>query len=365
MPAKKAAAAAKKTPTGNKSSDAALGRFEERFAKKFGDDTLTRSTEIVPYIVIPTGSLTLDLRTGVGGWVRGRLNELWGVDGLGKSTMCLLAVAEAQRAFPDEMCAWIDMEHSFDPKWAIEHGVNLDRLYRFTPKDSEDVADALAQFCREGLFSLVIVDSVGGMIPRAEKEKLSEEEVVGKQAKIVTRMVKLNAVEAAQTNTCVILINQVRANIGAYGKDKTTSGGWALKYSTTMKMEIKRTGTPVYKVGTNNDAIGVGHEVSIRLERNRVGPSQRQALFSIFFVPTEKYGPIGVDKVDEAARLGVSLGIIEQAGAWYTTPDGERVNGLDRVVTHYRNHPELVTDMRLRIIATASGSVVADEFVEP
>lgn len=372
MPPKKAAA--KKTggsraastakPTSMKASNAALTKFETDFAKSFGEGKLLRGNRTpVPYIVIPTGSLALDLSTSVGGYVRGRIHEMWGADALGKSTLSMLGVVEAQRAFPDDMCAWVDMEQTWDDKWAIEHGVDLNRLYVYQPDDAEDVADALAKFCRSGQFSFVVIDSVGAMIPRTEKEKMSEEQVVGTQAKIVTRMVKLNAVEASRTGTAVMFINQVRANIGKYGKDTTTGGGWALKHGTTMKFELMRSGTAPYRSGGEESEI-VGHELSVRLERNKVGPSHKRALFSLFFVPSGKYGPIGVDKADEAARIGVKVGVIEQSGAWYTTPEGEKFNGLDRVVDHYREHPELVQDMRLHIMETVKGTVVRDEFVE-
>lgn len=369
-PAKKAtkattrAAAREETPKGKTAKAAALSRFETDFDKSFGAGKLKKGGVPVAYEVISTGSLDLDLATTVGGYVRGRIHEMWGVDALGKSTLVMLAIVEAQKAYPDEACAWIDAEQTWDDKWAVEHGVDLERLYRFAPDNAEDVADAVKKMAKSGAFSLVVVDSVGAMIPQIEREKMSDEEVVGKQAKIVTRMVKVNAVEASRSNTAIMLINQVRANIGAYGADKQTGGGWALKHGTTMKFLLSRTGTEAYAITVGGNKIVVGHELAVKLERNKVGPSQRRALVSMFFVPSGKFGPIGIDKADEASRLGVRQGVIKQAGAWYTTPDGEKFNGLDKVIAYLREHPELVLDIRNRIIESVQGQVVEDDLVE-
>jgi recombination protein RecA len=336
---------------------AALRQFEARFTKLFGPGRLICDDTIRPYDVISTGSLDLDYKTGVGGYVEGRLNELWGPEGMGKSTFSLLGIREAQRKYPHKRTAWIDMEHVFDKPWAQALGVDLKNLHIYPPDSAEDVADAMKEFLTSGLFSMVVLDSIGGMIPEAEKEKDADEEVMAKQAKIVTRMVKIGAVEAARSSTVVNLINQVRANL-SYGADTTTGGGFALKHATTMKLKLKRTDDPPFVVTVAGVKHFVGHKIAIQIERLKVAPKGQTAIVSFFNQPTAKYGPIGIDRADEAASLGITLGIIEQNGAWYVFPDGAKVNGREKVVDHLREHPNAVEEIREKAIATRAHEVI-------
>lgn len=340
-------------------SAAALSKFEQRFAKTFGEGTLTRSAETNPYEVISTGSLTLDYRLSVGGIVEGRLNEWWGPDGVGKTTMNIIGMAEAQRKHPEKMVGFIDMEQKFDKAWAIAHGVDLERLYLYTPESSEDVADAAKEMVRSGLFSDLVVDSIGAMIPEAEKEKDADEAVVGKQANIVTRMVKMLAVEGGKSGTCINLINQQRANLG-YGADVTTGGGFALRHSTTMKFKLRRTGTTPYKVKIAGEDRVVGHELAILIERNGVGPAYRTAIINLFHTSTEKYGPIGIDQADEATTLGIDTKVIGQTGGWYTLPGGERLNGKEKVVERLRQDATLRDAIRQAVLATVAGEITEE-----
>lgn len=343
---------------------AALKQFEARFTKSFGAGSLRCDGVIHPYEVIPTGSLDLDYKTGVGGYVEGRLNEIWGPEGMGKSTLSLLGIVQAQQKYPNKRTAWIDMEHVFDEKWAQALGVDLTRLYIYPPDNAEDVADAMKEFLVSGIFSMVVLDSIGGMIPEAEKSKDANEEVMAKQAKIVTRMVKIAAVEAARSGTAVLLINQVRANL-SYGADTTTGGGFALKHATTMKLKLKRTDDQPFVVNVNGVKHLVGHKIAILIERLKVAPKGQTAIISFFNQPSAKYGPIGIDRADEAASLGITLGIVGQGGAWYTFPNGEQVNGREKVVEYLRSHPEVVEEIREKAIATRAHEVVLTEALSP
>ena len=341
-------------------SAAALKKFEDRFTKTFGEGTLTRSAETNPYEVISTGSLTLDYRLSVGGIVEGRVNEWWGPDGVGKTTMCIIGMAEAQRKHPDKMVGFIDMEQKFDRAWAAAHDVDLERLYLYTPESSEDVADAAKQMVMSGLFSDLVVDSIGAMIPEAEKDKDADEAVVGKQANIVTRMVKMLAVEGRKSGTAVNLINQIRANL-SYGADTTTGGGFALKHATTMKFKLKRTSTRPYTVKIGNEDRVVGHEIAIDIQRNGVGPAYRTAIINLIHTSSEKYGPLGIDQADEAATVGIDLNVIKRAGAWYTLPGGHRVNGAPAVVDALREDPKLREGVRKAVLAIAAGDIIEEE----
>lgn len=184
------------------------------------------------------------------------------------------------------------------------------------------------------------------------------------QAKIITRMVKINAVEARKTGTAFVMLNQVRANL-AYGADTTTGGGFALKHSTTMKFKIRRTSTAPYKVKINGEDRIVGHEVAITIERNNVAPAYRTAIVSLINVPTEKYGPIGIDRADEATTVGLDTNVIEQSGAWYNVPlTGERVNGRPALVAALRKAPEVVEYVRTAALDTVAHEVKEEETVE-
>jgi RecA/RadA recombinase len=208
--------ATKKITAAASASNRALDAFQAKMDKAFGAGVFSMSSDIAAYDVIPTGSIVLDYYLQVGGYVTGRLHEIWGPEGAGKTTMSLIAVREAQRKFPDKLAAWIDVEQRLDRSWAVQHGVDLSRMVIVTPGSAEDVADQLKEICRSGLFSIAVVDSVGAMLPEKAKDKDADESVMGKEAQVITRMVKLNAVEAKKSNTTVLLLNQVRANFG-YG----------------------------------------------------------------------------------------------------------------------------------------------------
>lgn len=345
----------------------ALDTFMAKMAKSYGDGTFTLAPTVTAYDVIPTGSITLDYNLSVGGYVVGRLHEMWGSEGAGKTTLNLITAAEAQKKFPDRVVAWIDVEHRLDKAWAVSHGVDLSRLLHIVPNDAEEVADQVKDLCRSGLVSFIVVDSIGAMIPEKEKEKDAGDAVVGKQAQIVTRMVKIAAVEAFNTNTTVMFINQVRANVGGYGSPTTTGGGFALKHATTTKLMVKRQGgLDPLKARIDGEDRVVGHHMAVNIERNSVAPAYRVATFPMFHVATEKYGPIGIDAADEATTIGIKTGVIQQAGAWYTiTPTGERVQGRDSVVEALRTTPSTIAQVRERALAAVAKEVTEEPVMEP
>lgn len=275
------------------------------------------------------------------------------------TTFALMAIREAQKKYPDKYAAYIDMEHKLDKPWAVAHGVDLDKLYIHTPDTAEDVADAMKDLVQDHI-SIVVLDSIGSMIPQAEIEKDAGDAVMAKVAKIVTRMVKIAAGRAAQTGTVVLLINQVRANL-SYGATTTTGGGFALKHVTTMKMKFKRTGTEAFSIKVGPEKVVVGHEIAVFTERNGVAPAYRTAIVAMFNQPTEKYGSLGIDKADEAATLGLSLKLIDQAGAWYTMPGtGERLHGREEVVEALRVDPKLVEEVRRQALESIASQVLVD-----
>ena len=349
------------------SSNRALDAFMAKMDKSYGQGTFKTSSDVDKYEVIPTGSIVLDYYLTVGGYVTGRLHELWGPEGAGKTTMALTAIVQAQRKYPDKMTGWIDVEKRLDRSWAVQHGVDLTRMTVVKPDNAEDVADMLKDMCRSGLFSLVVLDSVGAMLPEKAFDKDAEESVMGKEAQVITRMVKINATEAEKTNTTVILINQVRANFG-YGADTTTPGGFALKHGTTSKLAIKRAGgggDTSFKVKINGEERVVGHLLAVNIQRNSVAPAYRTAQFPMFYIATDKYGPVGIDSADEAVTIGLLTKVIDQSGSWYTIKyTGERMQGRDALVETVRQQPDVIAKIRELALAMLDVPDIATEDAE-
>lgn len=346
----------------------ARAKFDESFTKAW-PDAIDGTGEIKPYEVISTGSLAVDYSMGVGGYVEGRLYEIWGQDAIGKTTFALQGVREAQIKHPELLVAWIDMEHTFDKKWAVAHGIDIgpDAFRVITPQTAEHVADQMKDCLQSGLFSMIVLDSIGAMIPKAEKEKDADQATMAIQAKVVTRMVKIAAVEADNTSTVVIMLNQVRANL-SYGADTTTGGGFALKHVTTGKLKMSRGGNPPLKVKVpgQGDPVEVGYEVAVQNERNKVAPPRRKATFVLIHTATDKYGPVGIDKVDEAATLGILTGVIVQSGGWFTLPGHEKsVQGRNAVVEAIREDPDMLQVIRREVLATVSNTIVVGDEANP
>lgn len=347
-----------------KPSAAALRRFEESFTKTFDATTLRRTSRIEAYETISTGSLALDMATGVGGYVEGRIHQLWGPEATGKTTLCLNAVREAQRKHPNKMVGYVDMEQSLDLDWALTQGVDLEGMYHFQPDSAEDVSDAMGQMLlaedrSQGLFSMVIVDSIGGMVPETELEKTAEQQDVGTQAKIVTRMVKAGAVRARKHGTVILLVNQVRSNIAKYGPETGTSGGWALKHANTMVFKTSRTGQSPYMVTDDDgDKVQAGVQIGVQVTKNKVAAPKRAAQIGIFSMATDKYGPAGIDRADEAVTLGMRFGLIERSGGWYTAPDGHREQGRDKMVDYLRGCHDIIDAIRADALGRIRGEVV-------
>ncbi len=348
----------KPSPALSKAKEKLLGDF----TKAFGQGVLECYAERKQYEVIPTGSADFDLALGVGGLLVGRLHEWWGPGSVGKTTMALITASQAQKMWPDRIVVWIDMERTFDWPWAIANGVDPERMWLIKPSSAEDAADAVKKMTEAGgVVSLVVLDSIGAMLSEKEMGKGAGEAVVGTTPKIVTRMVNMAAVECGDNDTTLLLINQVRANIG-YGADTTTGGGWALKHVTTTKAKFSRTSTAPFAVGSGDNKIQVGHEVAVKIERNKVAPPNRKALFSLVGIGGTKYGPIGVDRADEAARLGLKHGLIQASGSWYTVPvTGERLQGRDAVVEALRSAPEVIAHIRTEVLAGVADQIHFEE----
>jgi recombination protein RecA len=328
-------------------SAAAMRVFEQRFTKAFGDSVTLKREGHAEYDVISTGSLLLDVALGVGGTIKGRLTEIWGPEGVGKTSLALIGIAQAQRANPDKMQGWIDMEQRYDATWAAKLGVDPSRLYLAEPNSAEDVADIAKAMITSGLMNKIVLDSVGGMVSRDEMEKNAEDATVGQVPKIVTRMVKIAAVEARRHEVDTWIINQVRAKIGSMvrGADTTRGGGFALGHGTTHRMKVRRTGETL-TIGKDDDTVQVGVEIAVKVEKNSVASPGRVARIMLINEATEKYGPIGIDLASEAYTLAMNLELFERSGNWITFADGERTNGKAAAIEHMRAHSHIITKIR-------------------
>ncbi len=361
------------TPT--KSQLAAADRkFRETFEKSYGPGRRLRDDSDVVYDVIPTGSMSLDTALGVGGYVRGRIVECYGPPDAGKTTLALQAVREAQLKYPDLHVGWVDMEHKFDRPWARRHGVDLARLDLVAPTSAEEASDMVKMMTDSGVHVLVVLDSIGSMIDRASMEKDADEATVANVARIVTRMVNNANASAEKTGTCVWIINQIRANIttgGGKGAQTTTTGGWNLKFATTQKIKLRRVNREtkdklLVKVPDQAEKIEVGHEVAAKVERNKVAHDGRTASFLLITMPTADYGPVGIDKADEAFTMCNRLDLwAEKKGSWLTFPtvdgiEGARVNGRNEAIAYLRTDLAMVATIRLMALNSVVGTVQAE-----
>jgi recombination protein RecA len=333
-------------------------KFETRLNGVYGGGVISQpDPKTWKYDCIPTGSLELDWALGCGGYIRGRVTELWGLEQIGKSLLCLLAVASAQRVDRTRMVAWFDIENSFDAPWAVSLGVDMTRLDLIQPQDAEEVSDLVKELAETEQYSMIVLDSVGAMIGRKEREKDAEEVAVAIVAKIMTRMLNNALSLLRDTNTALLIINQVRANISGYGAETKASGGHSLRHNTTHRLHVKRTAEKPFLSGGDKGE-KLGQEIAILVEKNRVAPANRVATIRLYSKASERYGPAGVDRPMEAWTLGSRLGIIEQRGSIYDLPDGTKgVKGKDAVMTILRDNHALVGTIRSKALAATSDQV--------
>lgn len=357
----------------SKPKAAALRRFEEGFEKSFGEGTLRRGTVTIPYEVSSTGSIMLDIATGVGGFVEGRTYEFWGSDAIGKTSMALIAAAEYQKKYPNKFVAFIDMEATYDDEWGKTLGLDTERLFVINPNTAEDVADQMDKLVIEGRekfgieFGFVVLDSVGAMMTKAEHEKDAVERTVAGSAMVVTRMAKKMAVAARNSGAIIVYINQVREKIGKMGDPEDTPGGRALKHATTMKFRFRVGGESIKdKRPGEKDPVIVGRPLKVRLDRNKVAPPFRVAEVVFMHEPSQ-YGPVGVNRASETFMLGQREGIdtIKKAGGWYRwyawPEDQKALQGGDAMEAWLREHPEAIEETRKLALAQVAHLVIPEE----
>ena len=330
--------------------DIALGQIEKQFGKgsimRMGDGSVVRDVSAVS-----TGSLGLDLALGVGGLPRGRVVEIYGPESSGKTTLALHVAAEIQKA--GGTAAFVDAEHALDPSYAEKLGVAIADLLVSQPDTGEQALEITDMLVRSGATDLIIIDSVAALTPKAEIEGEMGDSHMGLQARLMSQALRKLTANIKRSNTLVIFINQIRMKIGVmFGNPETTTGGNALKFYSSVRMEIRRIGAI-----KKNDEV-VGNETRVKVVKNKVAPPFRETIFDIL------YGR-GISREGEIINLGVQHGIIEKTGAWYSH-NGVRIGqGRDNVREYLQEHPELAAEIEQAVRNKVLPQAVAAEPAAP
>jgi recombination protein RecA len=323
----------------SKALAAAISQIDRRFGKgsimRMGE-----ASERLEVSVIPTGSIALDLALGVGGIPRGRVTEIFGPDASGKTTLAQHIVAEAQRM--GGVAAYIDIEHAVDPKYMAACGVNLDELLISQPDTGEQALEICEALVRSGAVDVVVVDSVAALVPRAELEGDMGDSLPGLQARMMSQALRKLSGAIAKSKTAVIFINQLREKIGiVFGNPETTSGGRALKFYASVRLDIRR----LEAIKRGNETIG--SRVRVKVVKNKVAPPFRQAEFDILYNE-------GISKEGNLLDVGTDLGIVTKTGSFYYFGEERLGQGREGARQYLKEHPEIAQAIEAQIRATAT-----------
>ena len=316
-----------------KALQAAMSKIEKDFGKgsimKLGDE------QVENVEVIPTGSIGLDAALGVGGYPKGRIIEIYGPESSGKTTLAIHAIAESQKA--GGIAAFIDAEHAFDRFYAAKLGVDVDNLWISQPDNGEQALEIADQLIRSSAIDIIVIDSVAALTPKAEIEGDMGDNKVGLQARLMSQALRKLTSEIAKTNTTCIFINQLREKIGVmFGNPETTTGGNALKFYASVRMDIRRVTT------LKDGDTPIGNQVRVKVVKNKVAPPFRKAEFEISFGE-------GINHIAELVDLGTELGILKKSGSWYSYDDAKIGQGRDAVKRMLADNPELCEEIEAKI----------------
>jgi len=323
--------------------------------KRFGEGTVMRLGEATQLAVdvIPTGALSLDIALGVGGIPRGRVTEIYGPDGAGKTTLALHIVAEAQKR--GGVAAYIDMEHALDPEYAEACGVDVDNLYIAQPDTGEQALEIAETLVRSGAVDVVVIDSVAALVPRAEIEGEMGDSHPGLQARLMSQALRKLSGAIKQSNTAMIFTNQLREKIGVvFGSSETTTGGRALKFYASVRLDVRRV------TGIKEKGEVIGSRTRVRVTKNKVAPPFRVAEFDII------YGK-GISREGDILDLAVQYGIIEKRGSFYSYQGQNIAQGRENAKQYLRDHPEVTAEVeqKVREKAMEAPPPLITEDVEP
>jgi recombination protein RecA len=330
-----------KVDAATKAKNQSIGEAIKVIQKQFGRGSIMRlgGDQVANVEVIPTGSVALDVALGIGGLPRGRIVEIFGPESSGKTTLTLHAIAEAQKR--GGVCAFIDAEHAFDSDYASRLAVKLDDLLMSQPDCGEQALEITDTLVRTGAIDLIVVDSVAALTPRAEIEGEMGEAHMGLQARLMSQALRKLTAVISRTRTVLIFINQLRQKIGiVYGNPETTTGGNALKFYSSVRLDIRKR-KPIKR----GEEI-VGCETKVKVVKNKLAPPFREAEFEIL------YGT-GVNRSAELVDSAERMGLMEKNGSWYSY-NGEKIaQGRDKVMTHFEQNPEMANQLRASLLEAA------------
>ena len=330
----------------NKALDAALAQIERAFGK--GSIMKLGQREALEIEAVSTGSLGLDIALGIGGLPKGRIVEIYGPESSGKTTLALHCVAEAQKK--GGACAFIDAEHALDPVYAKKLGVDIDNLLISQPDAGEQALEIADTLVRSGAIDVLVIDSVAALVPRAELEGEMGDSLPGLQARLMSQALRKLTASISKSNTLVIFINQIRMKIGVmFGNPETTTGGNALKFYASVRLDIRR-------IGAIKDREQViGNQTRVKVVKNKMAPPFKVVEFDIM------YGE-GVSKVGELIDLGEKAGVVEKSGSWFSY-DGQRIGqGRENAKNYLKEHPEVAQTIEQKVRANAG--IVADALMD-
>jgi recombination protein RecA len=336
-----------------KALNAALSQIERQFGKgsvmRMGDGSAVRDIE-----AISTGSLGLDIALGIGGLPKGRIIEIYGPESSGKTTLTLQVIAECQKN--GGTAAFVDAEHALDPSYAKKLNVNMDELLISQPDTGEQALEITDMLVRSAAVDVVVVDSVAALTPKAEIEGDMGDSHMGLQARLMSQALRKLTANIKRSNTLVIFINQIRMKIGVmFGNPETTTGGNALKFYASVRLDIRRTGA----IKKGDDILG--NETRVKVVKNKVAPPFKKAEFDILYNE-------GISREGEIIQLATQLGLIEKAGAWYSYNQAKIGQGKDNVRQYLKDNPEVAAEIEARVrealLANATTETVDAETVE-
>ena len=330
-----------------KALDAALSQIERAFGK--GSIMKMGQGQVVEVQAVSTGSLGLDIALGIGGLPRGRIVEIYGPESSGKTTLALHAVAEAQKT--GGICAFVDAEHALDPIYARKLGVDIDKLLISQPDAGEQALEIADTLVRSGAIDVLVIDSVAALTPKAELEGEMGDSLPGMQARLMSQALRKLTASISKSKCMVIFINQIRMKIGVmFGSPETTTGGNALKFYASVRLDIRRIGAI-----KDRDEV-VGNQTRVKVVKNKLAPPFRQVEFDIV------YGE-GVSKTGELIDLGVKGNIVEKSGAWFSYNSQRLGQGRENAKQFLKDNPEIADEIELAIRQNAG--LIADAIIDP
>ena len=322
----------------------ALQMAIDKIEKDHGKGTIMKlgDNKVVDVPVIPTGSIGLNAALGVGGYPRGRVIEIFGPESSGKTTLAIHAIAEAQKA--GGIAAIIDAEHAFDRFYAEKLGVDVENLFISQPDDGEQALEIADQLIRSSAIDIIVIDSVAALTPKAEIEGDMGDNRVGLQARLMSQALRKLTASINKTNTCCIFINQLREKIGVmFGNPETTTGGNALKFYSSIRLDIRR----ATQIKEGDEVIG--NQTRVKVVKNKVAPPFKKAEFDIMFGE-------GISKAGEIIDMGVETGIIKKSGSWFSYGDSKLAQGRDACKRLIQDNPELAAELEEKIMNALNGT---------